>query len=120
MGVIYPRVEAGGSLVAPQWGAPPRQHVGERAVEQFKQLIPLSRVVQTRLMTAKPTGIMDDMLCVCVCVCVCEGTLKGTHGAASYVVGLTNLPRISPTTNSHTGAFSMNMSNVSSSAIGGK
>ena len=64
MGVIYSGVEAGGSLVAPQRGAVACQHVGEGAVEQFKQLIPLSGVVQTSLVTAKPNGIMDDVLWV--------------------------------------------------------
>ena len=62
MSIINAGVEAGGSLVAPDWSAALSHDVGEGAVEELKQLIPLSGVVQTRLVTPEAYGVVNDVL----------------------------------------------------------
>lgn len=60
--VVDARVEAGGSLVAPDGGLFVRQDVGERAVEQLEQFIPLSGVVETSVVAAESDSVVNDVL----------------------------------------------------------
>lgn len=62
MQVVNALKEAGGSLVAPEGGEFLRSEVGEGAVAQLKQLVPLHGVVSPRLRTAEPDGVVHDVL----------------------------------------------------------
>ena len=62
MSIIDARVVAGGALVAPHGVTVSGHNVGECTVKELEQLIPLSGVVETCLMTPEPNGIVDDVL----------------------------------------------------------
>ena len=136
MGVVNSRVKAGSSLVAPQGISSVGYNVRECTVEELKQFIPLRGVVESCLVTAETNGIMDYVL-------IERERGRGRErererererGIWNHYIcntytytaciarrqALTNSPRRSPTLNSQTGAFRMNMSSVSLSAIGGK
>lgn len=62
MSVINARVKAGSPLVAPYRAAAIIYDVSKCAVEELKQLIPLSGVVQSSLVAPEAYGVMDDVL----------------------------------------------------------
>ena len=112
MDVVDPRVEAGRSLVTPDGRGLVLQDVGERAVEELKELVPFCGVVQSCLQTLETDGIMNQVLK--------EGrTYKGMVicPMAGRSGALTNLPSRSPYLDSKIGALRTNTSKVSSSSI---
>lgn len=60
--VVDTRIEAGGPLVAPEWGGAVLHHVGEGAVEELKEFIPFVGEVQACLHAPEANSIVDDIL----------------------------------------------------------
>jgi hypothetical protein len=60
--VIYPVIEAGSTLVAPERLILPGEDVRESAVEELKQLIPLSSIVLARFVTPESNSIVVNVL----------------------------------------------------------
>ena len=60
--VVYPIIEAGSTLVAPEGLILPGEDVRESAVEELKQLIPLGSEVLARFVTTESNSIMENVL----------------------------------------------------------